>query len=174
MLNPLYYNSFTRRDQYYFLIEYTFVLCYTIGAFGIIDEKWIQNGGYMQIRLKVWLEIDGEYIFGDGRAELLRLVGQFRSISKAASSLKMSYRHAWGQIRKLEERLGDKLVETCTGGKGGGKACLTETAEELLSKYDEFRDGIDLYVQEKYKKSFGVSAYDDAVAERGRGKQENK
>ena len=74
----------------------------------------------MQIKLKVWFELDGEYIFGDGRAELLRLIEQLGSITKAASTLRMSYRHAWGQVRRLEERLGIKLVETRTGGRGGG------------------------------------------------------
>ena len=66
----------------------------------------------MNIRLKVWFEVDGEYVFGDGRAELLRLIEQSGSIKKAASNLRMSYRHAWGQIRKMEDRLGTKLVET--------------------------------------------------------------
>jgi len=125
----------------------------------------------MQIRLKVWLEIDGEYIFGDGRSELLRLVGQLGSISKAAATLKMSYRHAWGQIRKLEDRLGEKLVYTRTGGKGGGQAYLTEAAEKLLLKYAKFRNGIDLFVQEKYEESFGDSDY-DAVMSKGEKKNE--
>ena len=106
----------------------------------------------MQIKLKVWFEVDGDYIFGDGRAELLRLIGQFGSIRKAASALKMSYRHAWGQVRKLEERLGVKLVETRTGGKGGGEASLTDVANVFILEYGKFRDRLDAFVQEECRK----------------------
>jgi len=152
-------------------IEYTSMLCYTISTLNNVDERSVENGVYMQIRVKVWLEIDGEYIFGDGRAELLRLIGQLGSISKAASTLKMSYRHAWGQIHKLEDRLGENLVGTRTGGKGGGQAYLTEAAEKLLLKYDKFRSGIDLFVQEKYEESFGDPDYHNAVT--GKGEKKN-
>ena len=106
----------------------------------------------MEIRLKVWFEADGEYIFGDGRAELLMLIKQLGSIRKAASTLKMSYRHAWGQIRKLEERLGVKLVETRTGGKGGGETNLTNAAKGFLSEYYKFRNNLDVFVQEECRK----------------------
>ena len=106
----------------------------------------------MQIKIKVWFEQDGEYVFGDGRAELLRLIGHFGSIREAASTLRMSYRHAWGQIRKLEERLGIKLIETRVGGRGGGKADLTDVAKEFLSKYGSFRSKLDEFVQGECKK----------------------
>jgi molybdate transport system regulatory protein len=102
----------------------------------------------MQIKVKTWFEINGEYVFGEGRAELLRCIEEFGSIKKSASALKMSYRHAWGQIRKMEGRLGIKLVETQVGGRGGGKADLTDAAKELLLKYDELRHNIDVFVQE--------------------------
>jgi molybdate transport system regulatory protein len=108
----------------------------------------------MQIKLKVWFELDGEYIFGDGRAELLRLIDQLGSIAKAASTIKMSYRHAWGQIRRLEERLGIKLVETRTGGRGGGETNLTDVAKEFLSRYGKFRSGLDMLARDKCKENF--------------------
>ena len=106
----------------------------------------------MHIRLKVWFEVDGEYVFGDGRAELLKFIDQSGSIKKAASDLRMSYRHAWGQIRKMEGRLGTKLVETRVGGKGGGEASLTDVAKEFLSKYEKFRNNLDVFVQEESSK----------------------
>jgi molybdate transport repressor ModE-like protein len=66
----------------------------------------------------------------------------------------MSYRHAWGQIRKLEERLGIKFVETRVGGKGGGKADLTDVAKEFLSRYGKFRSGLDHTAREKCEENF--------------------
>jgi molybdate transport repressor ModE-like protein len=103
----------------------------------------------MKVKVKVWFEQDGEYVFGDGRAELLRLIGHFGSIREAAAALKMSYRHAWGQIRKMEERLGVKFVESRTGGRGGGKTNLTRAAIECLDRYDKFRHDLDVFVQEE-------------------------
>lgn len=108
----------------------------------------------MQVKLKVWFEQDGKYVFGDGRMELLSLIGQFGSIKEAASALKMSYRHAWGQLRRLEECVGFTLVETRVGGKGGGETNLTEAAKKFLSKYDEFRSDLAALVQERYKGIF--------------------
>ncbi|MBA4423647.1 MAG: ModE family transcriptional regulator, partial [Syntrophus sp. (in: bacteria)] len=38
----------------------------------------------LQVRSKIWLEIDGEPVFGQGREELLRLIQKGSSINAAA------------------------------------------------------------------------------------------
>jgi molybdate transport repressor ModE-like protein len=57
------------------------------------------------------------------------------SIRKAASKLGMSYRHAWGQIRRMGEAAGSPLVVSSRGGKGGGRTRLTKAGESLLAMY---------------------------------------
>ena len=53
-------------------------------------------------RVKVWLEVDGQYVFGFGLSEILKAVGQAGSIKAGAESLGKSYRYVWGRIKKAE------------------------------------------------------------------------
>ncbi|WP_415519678.1 MAG: winged helix-turn-helix domain-containing protein [Desulfovibrio aminophilus] len=64
------------------------------------------------VRLHLWLERDGDMCFGAGRAQLLFQVERLGSLKKAAESLGMSYRAAWGKIQRSEKALGFKLVES--------------------------------------------------------------
>ena len=112
------------------------------------------NTKNMNVKLRLWIEKDDKPVFGDGRCELLALIDKTGSMNKAAKELKMSYRKAWGDVKLMEERLGTKLVETKSGGKGGGGANLTREAYELLGKYDEFRKDIDRVINEKFRSVF--------------------
>jgi molybdate transport system regulatory protein len=47
----------------------------------------------------------------------------------------MSYRHAWGIIKKMEERAGFKLVEVQVGGGRGKGAQLTARGKNFLEKF---------------------------------------
>jgi len=102
--------------------------------------------GQMEIRCKVWLERDGEILFGKGRAQLLRAVDEEGSLAKAAKRLNMSYRAAWGKVRASELHLGVKLVEPGTVGRHGmvltpeGRRMLAEY-ERLLREAEEFFGG---------------------------------
>ena len=97
----------------------------------------VRQNNAMELKVKIWLERDGELAFGPGRAQLLEAIAETGSISAAASALEMSYRHAWSMIRASERRLGSPLVQTHRGGKGGGGAGLTEFAGELLERFRE-------------------------------------
>ena len=74
-----------------------------------------------------------EFIASEGRIKLLERVAEHGSIQTASSAMEMSYRHAWGMIRKMEDALGKKLVESSRGGRHGGKTVLTEEAEKLIA-----------------------------------------
>jgi molybdate transport repressor ModE-like protein len=85
---------------------------------------------------KVWLETDEGYAFGPGVYSILREIRCKGTLRGAASSLGMSYRFAWGMIRKAEERLGAPLVESHKGGSaGGGGARLTSLGEQFVDQY---------------------------------------
>ncbi|MEA3255484.1 MAG: LysR family transcriptional regulator [Candidatus Altiarchaeota archaeon] len=111
----------------------------------------------MEARSKVWIEKEGKPVFGDGRAVLLETIDRLGSINKAAKEMNMSYRHAWGEIRLMEERLGIKLVETKTGGRRGGGSKLTGEGKNFLGNYHKFRDGINELVNKRFEKIFLVS-----------------
>ena len=55
------------------------------------------------IRLHLWLETSQGVYFGLGRALLLARIDQYGSLQKAADALGMSYRAAWGKIKKTEK-----------------------------------------------------------------------
>ncbi|UCE35932.1 MAG: NUDIX domain-containing protein [Thermoplasmata archaeon] len=88
-----------------------------------------------KLNAKGWIEKNGKFIVGEGRAQILRLIDQTHSLSKAAEKMKMSYRHLWGTIREMEEDVGKQLVVSSRGGRGGGKTELTKTGKKLLLDY---------------------------------------
>lgn len=84
---------------------------------------------------KLWFEVNGEYVFGEGVCKLLERVKEEGSINAAAKSLRMSYRYAWGLIRNVERHLGRRVVRTQKGGRQGGRTELTETGLSLVANY---------------------------------------
>ncbi|AEF93370.1 putative transcriptional regulator, ModE family [Desulfotomaculum nigrificans CO-1-SRB] len=102
---------------------------------------------------KVWIE-RGSTDFGDGLYYLLMYVKEYGSISQAAREMGMSYRAAWGKIKKIEKNWGLKLVETQVGGDAGGGAKLTEAGAELLESFGHFRQKIEEAVERVFRESF--------------------
>jgi 8-oxo-dGTP diphosphatase len=106
---------------------------------------------FMQrLRAKAWLEKDGNFLLSEGRARILKLVGETNSLSKTASEMKMSYRHLWGEIKEMESAFGAPLVNSQRGGAQGGKTVLTGQGKKLLSEYER-----------------GISSLDDFLKNRG-------
>ena len=89
-----------------------------------------------EIRLNVWLQTKEGLLFGIGRAELLDKIEECGSLRKAAEEMCMSYRAAWGKIKKTEEILGFKLIEKERGNKIGYR--LTEAARVLKTSYRDW------------------------------------
>ncbi len=85
------------------------------------------------IRLHLWLETGQGVYFGLGRALLLAKIDQYGSLQKAADSLGMSYRAAWGKIKKTEEILGMKLTTPGSCKREG--VHLTEKGREVMEKF---------------------------------------
>ena len=108
----------------------------------------------MQAKSKIWIEAGGEVVAGDGKIDLLDKIEKTGSIQKAAGEIGMSYRHAWGFLQKMEKRGGIKFVDTQVGGRDGGGAKLTPSGRDFLKRYLTFREGLDEYIGEKFKKAF--------------------
>lgn len=99
-------------------------------------------------RLHLWLETDEGMFFGMGRAHLLAKIQEHGSLKKAADELGMSYRAAWGKIKKTEVVVGEKLVFR-SGNKRDGYQ-LTELGKSLLEKFILWFDTIE---KEAFKKA---------------------
>ena len=92
------------------------------------------------LRCKCMLYSDDVFLLGEGRVRLLKLVDKEGSISSAAREMKMSYRHAWGVIKEIEETTGKDIVESTRGGEKKGGSRLTDFAKELIQKFEDLKD----------------------------------
>ncbi len=86
-------------------------------------------------RIRLRIDFDGENYIGHGRIELLELIGQHGSISKAAQAMSMSYKRAWYLIDGFNAMFREPLIERQHGGKGGGSAKLTPFGERVVAEY---------------------------------------
>jgi molybdate transport system regulatory protein len=109
----------------------------------------------MQPHYNLWLEVDGEVVLSLWRVGLLRAVAATGSISAAAEQLHIPYRTAWQKIHEMETRLGEKLVETQTGGQHGGGARLTPTGELYLDRFERFAHDMERFVADAFAANFG-------------------
>ncbi len=108
----------------------------------------------MRVKSKVWLEKDGELVFGVGKSLILKAVWETGSINKAAKSMNMSYRHAWSYIVSAEKRIGKQLLIRTKGGKEGGGAKLTDYAKDLFKKFEKLEQEVNVFTDKRYKKIF--------------------
>ncbi len=106
----------------------------------------LNNSPVICVRTKVWLELDGHRLIGEGRARLLRHIRETKSINAAAKIMGISYRRAWAMVKDMEETLKVSLVEKKRGGVGDGTAILTPTAIELLERFEKIQDEFNAYV----------------------------
>ncbi len=110
----------------------------------------------MEIKAKFWIENKGEVVLGGGKTALLLAVDRLGSIQRAADQFGMSYRHAWGMVRKIEQRAGFKLVDTKLGGKEGGGAQLTPKGKEFIYKADLLLRNLQRVVEKRFKEKFNL------------------
>jgi molybdate transport system regulatory protein len=110
-------------------------------------------------RIKVWLERDGEYVFGHGLAEILSAVEAVGSLKEAAAKLGKSYRHIWSRVKEAEAALGRKLVETQVGGQGSQRAFLTAEARSLLADFVALRLRMLGIVEEEFARRFAAAKH---------------
>ena len=94
------------------------------------------------VLLRPRVYIGDNIAIGPGKIDLLRLVGETRSISAAGRALGIPYKRAWLLLDTLNQGFGRPLFETATGGKGGGGAKLTPLGQELLARYAELEERI--------------------------------
>jgi molybdate transport system regulatory protein len=110
----------------------------------------------MEIKAKFWIENRGDVVLGGGKTALLQAVDRLGSIQQAADEFGMSYRHAWGAIRRIEKRAGFKIVDTKLGGKEGGGARLTEKGKVFVDGVDFLLSDLRGMVEKRFKQKFKI------------------
>lgn len=103
------------------------------------------------LNYKLWLSsVTGEGIMEEDRYRLLKAIHERGSLKSAAARMGISYRKAWGDLKKAEELLGYGLVIRQRGGKDGGSSALTEKAVKLLEAYEALHVKLDNAVEKAY------------------------
>ena len=113
----------------------------------------------MEIKAKFWIENKGEVVLGGGKTALLLAVDRFGSIQQAADEFGMSYRHAWGAIKKIEQRAGFKIVDTKLGGRDGGGARLTPKGKAFVGRVDSLLSDLHKVMEKRFKQNAGKYSF---------------
>jgi molybdate transport system regulatory protein len=102
--------------------------------------KSTHNAPEIHVRPRIY--IGDEISIGPGKIDLLRLVDETRSIAAAARIRQIPYKRAWFLIDTLNKSLGSPVIETVSGGKGGGGSVLTLLGKQLVVCYNALEQRI--------------------------------
>lgn len=71
------------------------------------------------------------------------------SITKAAKSMSMSYRHAWELVDSMNQQAPGPFVVTTTGGKKGGGTVVTKLGEQAIKKFWKIQDALRRFLEKE-------------------------
>ena len=86
-------------------------------------------------RLRIRVQYGSGFAIGSGKADILQAVAETGSISAGARQMDMSYRRAWLLIDAMNRCFREPVVDTATGGKGGGGAQITPFGRVVLKGF---------------------------------------
>lgn len=100
-------------------------------------------------RGRAWIEGSDGTFLGYGRVVLLERIRESGSISKAARSMEMSYKHAWDLVDSMNRQARSPLVEKVSGGGGGGGTRLTEAGERAIDTFWTLHARLETFLAEQ-------------------------
>lgn len=115
---------------------------------------------YPRLQLRLYLA-EGVWL-GPGKADLLELIGETGSISEAGRRMGMSYKRAWSLVDGLNRIFARPLVASERGGSGGGGAQLTETGQEVLTRFRRIETALNPVIQTDMAALVDLRASDQA------------
>ncbi len=111
-----------------------------------------KTGSTPTVRGRVWIDGPEGTFIGNGRAVLLERIIEHGSITKAAKSMDMAYRHAWDMVDSMNRQASEPFVEVATGGKGGGGARVTKAGERAIKMFWRFHKDLQAFLMREQKK----------------------
>jgi len=103
----------------------------------------VEHGTLLTGELKLAGRLDARFF------ALLEAVEYTGSLRRAASTAGYSYKGAWLLLDAAAQLAHDPLVETLTGGAGGGGTRLTASGAALLALWRELQRGHDVFLRER-------------------------
>lgn len=117
--------------------------------------RTLRRPGRLALDGSVWVTVSGENLAGPARMALLRAVADQGSISRAATTVGLSYKGAWEAIESMNRLAGEALVERSTGGRGGGHTRLTPHGLRLLERFEQINA-----VHQRFLRVLDAGAFD--------------
>ena len=104
-------------------------------------------------RFKLWLDSEDVHgVFGGGKCRLLDSIEKTGSLRATSDALHISYRKAWGDLKKAQAALGIVLIEQHRGGRQGGRTVLTEQGKRWVQAYSRFHRDVEAAVQTSFER----------------------
>src|SRR5512139_2378253 len=103
-------------------------------------------------RGRVWIDGPEGTFIGYGRVVLLERIIEHGSITQAAKSMEMAYRHAWDLVDSMNRQAKTPFVELATGGRGGGGARVTAAGERAIRAFRQFHKDLEAFLKREEKK----------------------
>jgi molybdate transport system regulatory protein len=109
------------------------------------------NFDKIEFNFKIWLSSkEGKGIMGDGKWKILKAIEKYGSLKAATEALGITYRRTWGDLKKIENDLGIKLLEKSRGGRDGGTTVLTPEGQDLVNAFDIFHNKVDDFIEKAF------------------------
>lgn len=105
-----------------------------------------------KIKSKIWIEVEGRVLLGEGRVRLLNAIKETGSLSKASRQMQMSYKKAWQMISTMNQSGEEPVVTMHTGGKDGGGTQLTPYGDDLIKVFEEIHKNCWNYLDKQVDK----------------------
>jgi molybdate transport system regulatory protein len=85
--------------------------------------------------IRIRIAVGENIAIGQGKADLLEVIGRTGSIAAAARELGMSYRKAWTMVDEMNQCFLTPVVIAAKGGLRGGGAQVTPLGKEALARF---------------------------------------
>ncbi len=105
------------------------------------------------LRGRLWIDGTEGTFLGYGRIILLEKIREHGSITKAAKSMAISYRHAWELVYSMNRQSPKPLVEAATGGRNGGGTHLTKEGDRTIVIFWELYTDFQTFLKLQKKKT---------------------
>lgn len=117
------------------------------------NEHGKRPGGKLApgFRGRVWVDGPEGVFIGHGRVVLLERIREYGSITRAARSMEMAYRHAWDLVDSMNRQAVEPFVTVATGGRGGGGAQVTEAGEKAIRLFWKFQEDFRKFLGKEQK-----------------------
>jgi molybdate transport system regulatory protein len=104
-------------------------------------------------RHKVWFTLGNSFLMGPNYFRFLRAVDETGTIRQAGRAVGWSYRTCLNRIRRMEQVLGRRVLETERGGASGGGARLSPEGRRLLIIFERWQAAMSGFSQRAFRQA---------------------